>query len=80
MSSTPNLSSDLATRVANRKQDLMSELVEHKKNSSRESATASISRIRDRLSELAHIVKEGVIDWGSVGPNATRKLEYWITK
>lgn len=80
MSSTPSLPSDLETRVANRKQVLMSELVEHKKNSSRESATAAIGRIRDRLSELAQIVNEGVVDWGAVGPSATRKLEYWITK
>jgi hypothetical protein len=80
MSSTPNVPADLATRVATRKQDLMSELVEYKKNSSRESANVAIDRIRDRLSELAHIVKEGVADWTHVGPNATRKLEYWITK
>jgi hypothetical protein len=81
ISATTTAGSDLETRVALRKRDLMSELVEHKKNSSRFSSTAAMERIRGRLSELAHIIKEGVgDDWAHVGPGAKRKLEYWITK
>ena len=74
-------SPDLETRVATRKQELISELVEHKKNSSRAGAAEAVDRIKGRLSELAHIVKEGVVDgWANVGPKAQLKLDEWIAK
>ena len=64
--------SDLETRVAERKRELISEIVEHKKNSSRAGAAQAIDRIKAQLSELAHIVKEG--------PNAKLKLVEWMAK
>jgi hypothetical protein len=73
--------SDLEIRVAKRKQELISEIVEHKKNSSRAGSAEAIDQIKARLSELAHIVKEGVVDgWANVGPSATLKLDAWIAK
>jgi hypothetical protein len=72
---------DLETRVANRKRELIAELVEHKKNSSRAGAVAAVDKLKLRLTELAHIVKESVVDgWSNVGPSATLRLDEWIAK
>jgi predicted transcriptional regulator len=72
---------DLETRIENRKRELISEIVENKKNSSRAGAAEAIDRAKARLSELAHIVKEGVIDgWANVGPTAKRKLDEWMAR
>ena len=72
---------DLETRVASRKQELISEILEHKKNSSRACAAEAIDKIKARLSELAHIVKAGVVDgWANVPPSAKRELDQWIAK
>ena len=63
--------SDLETRVANRKRELIAEIVENKKNSSRAGAAEAILRAKARLSELARIVKEG----------ATKlKLDEWVAR
>ena len=78
MTSTPT---ELETRVENRKRELIAEIVEHKKNSSRSGAADAIDKCKARLSELAHIVKEGVVDgWGNVGPRARLKLDEWMSK
>lgn len=50
---------DFETRVENRRRDLISEIVEHKKNSSRAGAADAIERAKARLTELAYIVKAG---------------------
>ncbi len=63
--------SDLETRVTYRKQSLISEIVEHKKNSCRAGAAESVDKIKERLAELAHIMKGG---------GATLRLEEWIAK
>ena len=79
--STPIKATDLATRVANRKRELIAEIIEHKKNLSRVGAAAAIEILKARLSELARIVKEGVVDgWANVGPSAKLKLDEWIAK
>ena len=71
---------DLETRIANRKQELIAELIEHKK-SSRLGAAEAIDKLKARLSELAHIVKAGVVDgWANVGDGARRKLDAWLAK
>lgn len=72
---------DLETRVENRKRELISEIVEHKKNISRAGAAEAIDKAKARLSELAHIVKKGVVDgWANVGPDAKRRLDEWMAK
>jgi hypothetical protein len=68
------MSLDLETRVTNRKQELIAELIEHKKNSSRIGAAESIDRIKGRLSELANIVKAGT------GPQAKVRLDDWLAR
>lgn len=76
-SSTP----DLETRVANRKRELIAEIVENKKNSSRPGAAEAIDKAKARVSELAHIVKEGVVDgWANVGPSTKLKLDEWMAR
>jgi hypothetical protein len=71
----------LETRVTARKAELIAEIIEHKKNSSRPGAAAAVDRLKARLSELAHIVKEGVVDgWADVGPKARMRLDEWMTK
>ena len=71
----------LETRVETRKRELISEIVEHKKNRSRPGAAEAIDRLEARLSELAHIVKEGVIDgWANVGPATKLRLDEWIAR
>ena len=78
---TPKRPPDLETRVENRKRDLIAEIIEHKKNSSRPGAAEAIAKAKARLSDLAHIVKEGVVDgWANVGPAATLKLDEWMAR
>ena len=72
---------DLETRVANRKRELIFEIEEHRRNLSRPGAAVAVELIRARLSELARIVKESVVDgWANVSPSATLKLDKWITE
>jgi predicted small metal-binding protein len=80
-SSTKIPPSGLETRVANRKQELISEIVEHKMNSSRVGAAEAIEKIKARLSELARIMKGGVVDgWANVSPSAELELDEWISR
>jgi len=67
--------SELQIRVENRKRELIAEIVEHKKNSSRAGAAEAIDRAKGRLSELAYIVKEGVDN-----PSAKLKLDDWMAR
>lgn len=72
---------DLETRVENRKRELISEIVEHKKNSSRAGAADGIERAKARLAELAHIMKHGVTGgWAKVRPDAKIRLGEWMTR
>jgi prephenate dehydrogenase len=72
---------DLEARVTARKDELIAEIIEHKKNSSRVGAAEAIDRLKARLSELAHIVKEGIVDdWANLGPKARTRLDAWIAK
>lgn len=72
---------DLEARVTARKAELIAEIIEHKKNSSRMGAAEAVDKLKARLSELAHIVKEGIVDgWANVGPKARTRLDDWMTK
>lgn len=68
------MSPDLTMRIASRKQELISELVEHKLNSCRFGSAEAIDKLKGRLSELAEIVKRGT------GPSKTVELDAWIAK
>lgn len=77
---TPSAPTDLETRVADRKRELIAELIEYKK-SSRVGATEAIDQIKARLSDLARIVKENVVDgWANVGEAAKLRLDEWVAR
>ena len=72
---------DLEARVTARKGELIEEIIEHKMNSSRAGAAEAIDTLKARLSELAHILREGVADgWANVGPTARTRLDQWMAK
>jgi len=72
--------SSLENRVTSRKQQLISEIVELKLGSRRD-AVDTIVRLKARLSELATIVNEGVVDgWANVGATTRRKLDAWVAR
>lgn len=76
------MKNDLETRVANRRRDLVAEIVDYKKNSSRAGSAPAIDKIQERLTELADIVRHGNVndDWAGVSPNTRQKLEDWIAR
>ena len=80
VSRTRSNEDDLETRVANRKRELITEIIEFKK-SSRVDAAESIERLKSRLSALAYLMKEGVVDgWANVGERSRVKLDAWIAR
>jgi predicted transcriptional regulator len=71
---------DLETRVATRKRELITEIIELKR-SSRVDAAEVIERLKARLSDLAYLLKEGVVDgWANVGERSRVKLDAWIAR
>jgi hypothetical protein len=71
----------LEAQVTARKAELIAEIIEHKKNSSRACAAEAIDRLKAQLSELAQIMKEGVVDgWANVGPQARTRLDDWMAR
>jgi len=65
---------DLATRVSNRKRELIEEIIEYKKGS-RLDAKEVIDRLQGRLTDLAQIVKLGAND-----ERAKVRLAEWIAR
>lgn len=71
----------LETRVLARKAELIAEIIEYKKNSSRMGAAEAIGRIKMQLTELAQIVKEGVVDdWANIDPKAKLRFNEWLAR
>lgn len=69
---------DLELQVANRKRELVAEIIEHKKNSSRFGAAEAIAKIAQHLSELTQIVKSG--DGANLSDGARLRLAEWVAK
>ena len=69
---------DLETRVANRKLELVTEIIEHKKNSSRYGAAEAIDKIKLHLSELTEIVKTH--EWRQLSAQARLRLVDWVAR
>lgn len=69
---------DLEARVVNRKRQLISEIIEHKKNSSRYGAAEAINQIQHRLSELSQILKAD--KWPDLSAGARLRLTEWIAR
>lgn len=69
---------DLALRVANRKRELIEEIIEHKKNSSRYGAAEAIDKIKAHLSELSQILNAG--EWSSLREGTRLRLLDWMAR
>lgn len=70
--------SDLEVRVEARRQELIEQL-RTLKNSTQEGAATARDAIRKRLSEVAHVIKEGVVDgWDSIGDVAKKRITLWL--
>lgn len=72
--------SDLESRVKMRRAELVGKLGELRAEASLELVQAG-DKLKARLSELAHIIKEGVVDgWASLSDTVTHKLERWLSE
>ena len=71
-------SDDLETRVASRKLQLVTEIIEHKKNSSRYGAAEAIGKIKYHLSELTEILDGR--EWPQLSAGARRRLVDWVAR
>jgi hypothetical protein len=69
---------DLELRVTNRKNQLITEIIEHKKNSSRFGAADAIDRIKHHLSELTQIVKAD--EWAHLSASTRLRLADWVAR
>ena len=69
---------DLETRVASRKRQLITEIIEHKKNCSRSGAAEEIDRINHHLSELSQILSAG--PRASLTADARLRLAQWVAR
>ena len=69
---------DLETRVASRKLQLVTEIIEHKKNCSRYGAAEAIDKIKDHLSELREILKAR--EWSQLSAEARLRLADWVAR
>jgi hypothetical protein len=71
---------DLESRIRQRRAELIAKLRELRSEASLEVVQAR-DRLRARLPELAHILKEGAVDgWASLGDTVTHKLEHWLAE
>jgi len=69
---------DLESRINMRRDEIIARLVELKSDTRIEVAEMR-DKLKAKLSELAHIIKEGVVDgWASIGDVAKRKLDHWL--
>lgn len=69
---------ELEMRVTSRKHELITEIIEHKKNSSRYGSAEAIDRIKHHLSELTHILKTD--KWTDLNAGARLRLAEWVAK
>ena len=69
---------NLESRTNTRRAELIFKLTELRASMHLDAVEAG-DRIKARLSELSHIVKEGVVDgWANLGDTVKRKLEGWL--
>jgi hypothetical protein len=69
---------DLETRINARRAELMAKLAELKADVRIEAVEAS-DKLKRKLSELTHIIKEGVVDgWANLNDTVKSKLDRWL--
>jgi hypothetical protein len=74
----PGPEANLESRTNARRAELIFKLTELRASMHLDAVEAG-DKIKARLSELSHIVKEGVVDgWANLGDTVKRKLEGWL--
>jgi hypothetical protein len=72
--------SDLESRITARRAELIGKLREIRAEAGLE-VTQARDKLKARLSELAHILKEGIVDgWANLGDTVKNKLERWMSE
>ncbi|MEJ7603969.1 MAG: hypothetical protein WKG01_39180 [Kofleriaceae bacterium] len=70
---------DLQTRIEARRDELVARLTELAADARIEAVEAR-DKVKRKLSELSHIIKEGVVDgWASINENVKGKLDRWLS-
>jgi hypothetical protein len=70
----------LETSITTRRTELIAKLAQLKPDTSLEAAETR-SRLKAKLSQLGHIIKEGVVDgWANLGAGVTIKLDQWLVE
>jgi hypothetical protein len=71
---------DLEARIKAHRTELLAKLVQLRANK-RVVAKEAGDKLRAKLSELAHIIKDGVVDgWGSLTDTVKHRLEQWLAE
>jgi hypothetical protein len=69
---------DLESRIKTRRDEIKARLVELEADARIEAVEAR-DKLKAKLSELGHIIKEGVVDgWASIGDVVKQKLDHWL--
>ena len=77
---TATSEADLESRIKQRRAELIATLGELRADP-RLATTETRDRMKARLSELAHIIKVGVVDgWTNLGDTVKYKLEHWLAE
>jgi hypothetical protein len=72
--------SDLEARVKVRRVELVARLRELREDTRHEAGEAG-DKLKAKLSEVGHIIKDGVVDgWSSLGDAVKQKLERWLAE
>jgi hypothetical protein len=76
----PVLEVALEQRISARRAELIAKLIDHRGSMHLDEVDAG-DKIKAKLSELAHIMREGVVDgWADLGDGVKLKLEGWLTE
>lgn len=69
---------DLESRINTYRAELIAKLGALK-GDLRQEAAESRSNVKSKLSELAHLLKWGIVDgWASIGDDVKHRLEHWL--
>lgn len=71
---------DLESRIKARRAELVAQLRELRVDRRLDAGEAG-DKLKARLSELAHLLKWGVVDgWASLGDKVAQRLEHWLAE
>ena len=77
---SPEDSESLESRINARRAALIARLIEVRANAHLDVVDAG-DKVKARLSELSHIMREGVVDgWTNLGDNVKKRLDRWLAE